>query len=280
MTEVNRYRDGELSSTAMMQQAMEQAHAVDPGAGKKLEWHADHEAMDAARARMHDEPAKVAGALVGKGAKKLVEGQAWKASDPLVKRLMPLVAEGRQKIAEGVRAAALAGGAEIGAAIILGASAVGEAVHAMQQGDELRHKSDIDAMDVAMTNLLDLDPAFKQAEAAKYPGINPQSTMRLFTDSYGKPTEFGRQHIPELQAAADAGARAALDAMRCGGREAYFKMHAGMERRLNDDIAFNKGFENVMFVAAHEGAADKLQNIERALSGRDVRASVGRTVQG
>jgi len=59
MTNVNRYRDGSLSSTELMQDAMEKSGSVDAGEGTKLEWHADHESMEHARQRYHDQPTTV-----------------------------------------------------------------------------------------------------------------------------------------------------------------------------------------------------------------------------
>src|SRR5947207_11964523 len=91
MTEVNRYRDGELSSTRLMQEGMEKSHAVESGAGEKLDWRADHESMDAARARIHDEPSKgaeyVAIGLAAYAAKSAVKKVATEAGKEVVKSL-------------------------------------------------------------------------------------------------------------------------------------------------------------------------------------------------
>ena len=285
MTDVNRYRDGEMSSTALMQRAMEEAHAVPQGEGKNVAWHADHESMDQARARMHEEPTRFGKAALEIGAGGVAEHFVKHDAKLVVRALFDKVSPGYADTAKAMGGAnravtaAVVGSGEVLAGVALAAAAVFVPVRGMSQGDELLHHSDVDGMDVAVTNLLDLDPAFKQAEWAKHPSINPQSTMRLFTDSYGKPTAFGSVHIPELQAAADAGSRAALDAMKCGGREAYFAAHPSAKERLNDDIAFNKGFENVMFLAGRR-EDEKVHAVEAAINGRNVSANVAVPVRG
>ena len=284
MTEVNRYRDGELSSTRLMQDAMEQAHAVGEGDGKKLEWHKDHESMDQARARMHDEPAMVmryvaAGVValdVGKVTKDAVKNAPGLLESPwqFAKTEASNAAKFAAKIATLTYLAEAAGGLAV-----LAAGA--EVIHAYGQGDELAHRSDVDAMDVAVTNLLDLDPSFKAAEWKKYPGIAPDSTMALFKDAYGKSTEFGSRHIPELQASADAGARAALDALTGkAGLDVYLADRPDVRQRCNDDIAFSKGFENVRYVATHENAAAKLKALEARVDERDARSAASVQVKG
>ena len=278
MTDVNRYRDGEMSSTALMQRAMEEAHAVPEGEGKNVKWHADHESMDQARARMHDEPRKALklglDAAAGCAAETFVKKTAKSGFFHVVDVVAGTgYADAAKAMSAAKRATAAAVLSEVGAGAALVFAAVAETVHGMNQGDELHDKSDVDAMDVAVTNLLDLDPAFKDAVRAKHPWINSQSTMSLFLDSYGKPNAFGSVHIPELQAAADAGSRAALDAMRCGGREAYFAAHPDARERLANDIAFNKGFENVMFLAGRR-EDEKVRAVETTINERNVSANV------
>src|SRR5437016_2080943 len=91
MTDATRYRDGTASSTALMQDAMEnQALSVSKGEGKKVDWHADAETMDRARARMHDEPTEIVGHYGGqqldKQVHKLVKKEAMKAATPLIEK--------------------------------------------------------------------------------------------------------------------------------------------------------------------------------------------------
>jgi len=169
MTDVNRYSDGQLSSTELMQRAMEEAHAVEQGEGKKIAWHADHESMDQARTRMHDEPTKVMGkvaeAAAEYGAHEVIKDDA----KSIAKEAFPGlgIAKGpgfldKLKMAAGVAAMPEVAGPG------LFALAVAEVVHACKKGDELQARSNADALDVAVTNLVDIDGGFKQAERAKY----------------------------------------------------------------------------------------------------------------
>ena len=282
MTDVNRYRAGEMSSTALMQRAMEEAHAVPQGEGKDVKWHADHESMDQARARMHDEPARQGAEMVGKAAehvaKHYVEHEAKHGLAVLIDKVSPGYANAVHQMSKATAAAASA--LALPAAGAAGvAAAVWEVVHAMNQQDELEHKSDVDGMEGAVTSLLDLDMGFRQAENAKHPSTNSEATIRLFVDLNGKPTAFGSVHLPELQAAADAGSRAALDAMKCGGREAYFAAHPDAKERLANDVAFNKGFENVMFLAGRR-EDEKVRAVESAINARNVSANVAVPVRG
>ncbi len=283
MTEVNRYRDGELSSTTLMQDAMERAHAVGQGEGKKLEWHKDHESMDQARARMHDEPATamayVAAAVLAVDVFKVGKDAAKNAPELLdaPRKFAKTEASNAAKFATTTVGATFASGA---AGVLGVAAAVGEVVHAFGQGDTLAHRSDVDALDVAVTNLLELDPDFKSTEWKKHPGIAPNSTMALFEDSYGKLTDFGAKHVPELQAAADAGASAAIVAMKMGGPAVYFEQRPEMRQRFEDDIAFSKGFSNVLFIAARPGADEKLKTLELHMAERTVRNDASMAVRG
>jgi hypothetical protein len=284
MTEVNRYRDGELSSTALMQEAMEKAHQVGEGEGKKLDWHKDHESMDQARARMHDEPANVmkyvaAGVVVldvGKIAK-----DVYKAAPHLLNTPAQFAKEEVISTAKSVVTLAEATYTTRFLIALGAAAAAAEVIHAFGQGDELSHRADVDALDVTVTNLLDLDPSFKSAEWKKYPGISSDRTMALFKDDYGKMTEFGRTHIPELQAAADAGAQAALDARQNGGFDSYLASRPDVQQRCRDDIAFSKGFENVRYISTHRhDAAAALNALEARIQERDARSNAGVQVRG
>jgi hypothetical protein len=284
MTEVNRYRDGELSSTKLMQEAMEEAHAVPQGDGAKLEWHKDHESMEQARARMHDEPATVmkwvAAAVIAVDVGKIAKDAAKNAPNLLHSpwQFAKTEASNAAKFAARTAAETYAPEAAGGLAVL---AAGAEVIRAFGQGDELAYRSDVDAMDVAVTNLLDLDTSFRRSEWKKYPGIAPDSTMALFEDSYGKPTEFGKQHIPELQAAADAGARAALDALNFGnGPDSYLASRPDIRQRCDEDIAFSKGFENVRYVSTHENAAEKLKALQTRLNERDARSTAAVQVRG
>ena len=113
-----------------------------------------------------------------------------------------------------------------------------------------------------------------------FPGITPNSTTALFVDSYGKPTEFGKEHLPELQAAADAGASAAIAAMRMGGKEAFFAQNSIAARRFENDVAFSRGFDNVMFIVAHPGADEKMRALEARMAERNVRGAASVQVKG
>ena len=54
--------------------------------------------------------------------------------------------------------------AEAAAGVVLIAATVVEGPHAMAQGDELANRANVDALDVAVTELLDLDHGFKTQE--------------------------------------------------------------------------------------------------------------------
>jgi hypothetical protein len=152
-----------------------------------------------------------------------------------------------------------------GAAGVVAAGAM--VVRSCANADDLRHLSDLDAMDVGVTSLLDLDSSFKQQEVAKHPGINPQALTTFMRTS-----EYGRAALPELQAAADAGSRDALDALRVG-KESYFKMHPEREARFKSDIAYSKGFDSVLWAASRSDGDSRLKDIRAKLDARDARAS-------
>jgi len=102
----------------------------------------------------------------------------------------------------------------------------------------------------------------------------------LFKGWDGKLTAFGKEHLPELQAACDAGSRAAFEAMRCGGREAFARLHPDMAQRLETDVAFNKGFESVMWCAMQPDRDARLNAIQSGLDARDVRGAHAQPVRG
>lgn len=272
MTNVNGYRDGELSSTALMQHMLEEAHVVGQGEGKKVAWQAGHETQSQAMSRIHNEPTNVAGEVLGGAAEHIVKHEATRG----LKAIATSALEGLTTLTAGSASAklglgklALAAAPEL-AGGVLATAAVAELVHACNQGDELKAKSDVDTLDVAVTNLIALDAGFADAERAKYPNINAQAVTRLFKAPGGPMTELGKQHLPELQAAADAGAKAAFEAMRCGGREGFASVHPDLAKRLQSDIAFNKGFESVMWCARQPDREARLNAIQAGIDARNV----------
>jgi hypothetical protein len=279
MTEVNGYR-----STDLTQQWLEQSHSVAEGEGKKLDWKADHQSMDAGLKEEHEAPAEAAhtaakwvGALIGIGggaeALKTAGKAAFKSTPELLDA--PHIALRERAVDTFKQGAKWMGGvvtAEF-AAPAAGVAAVGgavaEVVHAANKGDELKHLSDLDAMDVAVTSTLTLDAGFQQADIAKHPGIFPEKAIAFMQQS-----EFGKLHKPELQAAADEGSRAAFDAIRCGGKDAYLKANPECAKRLAGDIAFNKGFESVIWSAWQRDGQSRLDAIKTGLDDRDARSTL------
>jgi hypothetical protein len=270
-----------------MQNAAEAGHQVDPGAGKSLEWHHGDETAQEARTRMHDEPIDTIRHLpemtmeyirehylTAKGlGHHVLDHAAEEGVKELAKAYLPRIAASSD-----VLTSFLAGE---GAPIVAGtAIAAAEVKHAFTQADELRHRADVEALDVATTALLDLDGGFRAEEAAKHFGINAEKTVAVFVDSYNKPTAFGRDHLPELQAAADAGSTAALLALKMGGAGAYFAQNPAAKARYNDDIAFSKGFDNAIYIASHDHAEEKLKALEAKLAERNAWLSTSRPVQG
>jgi hypothetical protein len=130
-------------------------------------------------------------------------------------------------------------------------------------------------MDLGTTALLDLPEDFKKADMSKHPGIDATKLVTFMMTS-----PFGQEHRPELQAVADEGARCALDAMRCGGRAEYERIHPELATRLREDIAFNKGFESVMWSAAQHDGEERVAKIKATLAERDARGSAPSPVRG
>ncbi len=72
--------------------------------------------------------------------------------------------------------------------------------------------------------------------------------------------------------------RVAFAAIRCGGRAAYLAELPEKERRefttkLNDNVAFNKGFECAMWCNAQIDGEDRIAALKAGLKDRDPRAS-------
>jgi hypothetical protein len=250
---------------------MEESHSVDKGEGKKLEWHAGHETWDDAFAHRKDLPDGF-GAF-GATAGTIVERSTLKGvvTGALLGGPAGAALAGREALATAAKIALS------GPALVIGGTAVAvtEWGSASARGEGMKHASDLDAMDLGTTAVLDLDTSFKQAEFAKHPGIVPE---KLVTYLMADPQ--GRAEIPALQASADVGSRAAFDAIRCGGPAEYFRLHPDAAKRFDDDVAFNKGFEYVTWSASQPDGEARTAAIRAKLDERDARANVSLPVHG
>jgi hypothetical protein len=182
-------------------------------------------------------------------------------------------------------------------ALEFGANAVGEGggvavqgaklavqgfVRAFQGQDQLRNAADIVGMDLAATDLLDLDQGFKNSVHEKYDGqMTPPSVIRHFKNADGSLTEFGKKYLPTIQAACDEGTKKALECVYADTDNKdwsvhitnYLKAHPEVSQRLESDIGFAKGWDQVMFLKDRDGAADKLDALEKAVHARDARSA-------
>ena len=162
---------------------------------------------------------------------------------------------------------------------VAAATAVIEMVHGLhadfKAGDELKTRADVDARDVTMDHLLDLDPGFRDKDLKRFPDIVGSDAR--YKNADGTLTDLGKKRVPEWQAAADAGAYAAIAATHEGGRDAYLKSHPDVAHRVRTDIAFSKGFENAMFL---ENEPAKLAALTEKLHARDLRLLSSAGVRG
>ncbi len=274
------YRDGVASSTELLDGAMHESGAADKT--EKLDWHRAPETLDQARQEAHDEPEETA----RQAAEKLAELAITKAADKGTLALLAKVggkpmataleyAMNPQKIVTkpltqlAVKTAAGVGAAEMALAAA-GVATIGAAVRNVQLGDKLRQASDVVAMDLAATSLLDLDGDFQSSVYRHYAGsIAPDSVMAQFKKPDGSLTDFGRRNLPKLQSACDAGRGAALQAVYCDDPKAFLDANPKLKDRLEHDIAFSKGWDEVMFLKNQPGAAQKLDAVEQHVKAND-----------
>jgi hypothetical protein len=143
--------------------------------------------------------------------------------------------------------------------------------YAIVQGDRAREAADMVGMDLAATELLDLDANYKLDVAKHYEGsIAPPSVVAHFRNTDGSLTAFGKENLPKLQAACDAGRSAALEAIYCDDPKAYVESNPKIKDRLEHDIAFSKGWDEVMFIRDNDpDCTKKLETLEQSIKARD-----------
>jgi len=286
------YRDGAASSTTLLDQAMHESGAAEKN--EKLDWHHNPETLDEARRRNHDEPIELAHKAAEASAdwirKDGIKEAAWKGGEVALKKaggetlaetvkflhdpLSPLkdiaqkralaVAKNAAKVTMG--AIGVEGMAVIGA----GVATIGVAVRQVQLAEKNRETSDVVAMDLAATSLLDVDVDYKLSVYKHYQGsIAPESVMSKFKNPDGSLTAYGRENLPKLQAACDAGRSAALQAFYCDDVKGFLDSNPKVQERLKNDLAFSKGWDEVMFVKDRPNPSPKLDAIEHGVKARD-----------
>jgi hypothetical protein len=104
--------------------------------------------------------------------------------------------------------------------------------------------------------------------------------MRLFRQPDGALTEYGRNALPKLQAACDSGSRAGFDAVRSGNLSGYLAAHPEIAARREKDVAFAKGFDQVLFAANCGDGGHKLVSIQKDIDARDARMTAQVPVRG
>lgn len=171
-----------------------------------------------------------------------------------------------------------------GGAMVHGAKlSVEAAVRGMVGAEKLRDAADIVGMELATTDLLELDQGFKNNVHAKYDGsVSPSSVMQLFKNADGSLTEYGKKNLPKLQAACDDGTKMALECVFAdtGNKDwnahiaGFLKAHPDVYERMQTDIAFAKGWDQVIYVKDQAGAMDKLEALEKSIHARDARSQM------
>jgi hypothetical protein len=148
-----------------------------------------------------------------------------------------------------------------------------QAYHAIQPRVEewLEHRREcgIERLDAAVA-LLDLDPDFRARELARCPNLK----VATFRDASGAPTAVGRSSLASVQAAADDGTRAAIEALRVrSGVETYLRFRPEQRKRYEEDGAFREGFESVLFLVYRPHAGDPFEAMRALETQLDARAN-------
>lgn len=274
------YRDGGASSTALLDDAMHESGAAEHG--ERLDWHHDPATLDEVRRQVRDEPQEVARKAAEWTADKVVKHALFAAVakvggntmaragellvNPLSVATKPIAHYAMQTVKTVAGAAGVAETATIGA----GVATVVAAVRNVQLAEKLRAASDVVAMDLAATSLLDLDQGYTASVYRRYDGsIAPDSLIARFKNADGSLTAYGRENLPKLHAACDAGRSAALQAVYCDDPKGFLDANPKIKERVAHDLAFSKGWDEVMYVKDQPGAAAKLEAIEHGVKARD-----------
>jgi hypothetical protein len=283
------YRDGSANTTELMQRAFEDSGYVEKGHAKNLEWHeglAPYEQANEARKDASAAPAKwlLEKAAESGGATAFKQGATRLFGKEVVSRASFGMNPAKSIAKTVIQGAAGAVSAEAmigGGIIIAGGATILAAAKNMADGDRMRDHQDTIALDLATTQLLSLDPEYRHSVYKKYEGnCEPDTVMKLFRNADGSLTAYGREALPKLQAACDAGSRAAFDAVRSGDLSRFLKDHPDIAARRERDVAFAKGFDQVVFAASCGDGGHKLVEIKKAVDDRDARTSAPVTVRG
>lgn len=281
------YRD--RTSTELMQKAFEDSGYVEKGQGQKLAWHEGLETYEQANEARKDAPQETAhkvaekladlgGEYVAKkGAEKLFGKHVVELAERGMKPLSPLTSAAGNAVKTMVTAEVAVGGGMI----VAGAATIVAAGKTITDGDRMNDHMNTIALDLATTQLLALDPDFRHSVYKHYEGnVEPDTVMKQFRNADGSLTAYGRAVVPQLQTACDDGCRAGFDAVRSGGVAQFLNAHPDIASRRQKDIAFAKGFDQVLFAASFGDGGHKLVTIKNDVDSRDVRAQSQAPVRG
>jgi hypothetical protein len=288
MSGIDPNRSG-TNSTELMQKSFEDSGYVEKGQGQKLAWHQGLETYDEANEARKNAPQEAAQKLAEKAADLVAEGAAKKGAEKLFgKQVVELAERGMKPLTPFTTAATNAAKAFVtadvaigGGMVIAGAATVVAAGKTIADGDHMNDHMNTIALDLATTQLLKLDPDYRHSVYKHYEGnVEPDTVMRKFRNADGSLTAYGQQIVPKLQAACDEGCRAGFDAVRSGGLAQFLNAHPDIAARRQNDIAFAKGFDQVIFAANCGDGGHKLVQIKNDVDSRDVRAQSQASVRG
>lgn len=282
------YRD-KASSTELMQQAFEDSGYVEKGHGQKLAWHEGLETYDQANEARKDAPGEVAKKVGELGLDKVAEEgakfvakrvfgeKALEIAERAMNPLSPITDGAVKAVKATVKVDGMIGLAIVGA----GVATIAAAVKTVADGDRMQDHQDTISLDLATTQLLTLDPDYRHSVIKKYEGnVESDTVMKQFRAADGSLTAYGRAVVPKLQAVCDAGCRAGFDAVRTGGVAEFLKSHPDIAERRQKDIAFAKGFDQVIFAANCGDGGHKLVEIKKGVDERDARTTSSVVVRG
>lgn len=276
--------DGTTNGTQLMQRAFEDSGYIEKGHGKDLAWHEGLPTYEQANEQRKDAAAKPMEWALDKAKEAAPEFAMKKVAERMLGKQVVEMAEfgmnpaksiAGRVVTEGGKAAIAAIGTEAmigGGMALAGVVTVAAAVKTVADGDKMaRHQNTI-ALDLAATQLLQLDADYKHSVYKKYEGnCEPDTVMKKFRNADGSLTAYGKQVVPQLQAACDDGSRAAFDCVRSGNIGKFLQDHPALAARRQSDVAFAKGFDQVLFAANAGDGGHKLVAIKRDVDSRDAR---------
>jgi hypothetical protein len=277
------------NTTELMQQAFEDSGYVQKGEGQKLAWHDGLETYEQANEARKNEPQEAAKkvaekladigaeALAKKGAEKVFGKQIVELAERGMKPLSAVTGPATTAVKSMVTAEVAVGGGMI----VAGAATIVAAGKTITDGDRMNNHMNTIALDLATTQLLKLDPDFRHSVIKHYEGnVEPDTVMKKFRNPDGSLTAYGREVVPKLQAACDEGCRAGFQVYRSGDLARFLNDHPDIAARRQKDIAFAKGFDQVIFAMTYGDNDHKLVQIKKDVDSRDVRLQSQAAVRG